>query len=324
MAAGFPTPKRIGAIAVMGAFVNAAALGFPEWAALVARSVTVLLALALLVMVFTHRTEWVEYLRETRRRGRLAALVMTVVFGVAFVGSLTWLNWPVKQQSGNVESLQSEPRFVSPEMADAQADNAAGHERLQHKLQDAAQPEVDHSGLVKPTTRRTDYPSPGGVTIEAARIVFPKVGFFEDPLDPAHRQVQVTWQNRGPGPAYGGRYGFGFLQASKSDTDRAGVEKILNELRENAGAALLKKELAVEQGDEASFVIRGTVPNDLWKSVVAGTDDMYAILTYAYLDDQIRPGQMRLAEKVIYYHNGDGTGIEIDFIRQIVETVEKK
>ena len=67
MAPQLPTPKRVGTIAVGGALVNVAALGFPDGAAVVARSVTALLVLMLLVMVYTHREEWLDYFNRNNR-----------------------------------------------------------------------------------------------------------------------------------------------------------------------------------------------------------------------------------------------------------------
>lgn len=102
MATHIPTPKRVGTITVGGMLVNVVAVGFPDGVVLLARSFTVLLMIVLFVMFYTHRAEWVDYLRETKRRGRLMAQVLTVLFGLGFVAALTWFNWPeaIPQEKG--------------------------------------------------------------------------------------------------------------------------------------------------------------------------------------------------------------------------------
>ncbi len=110
MSTTLPTPKRFGSITVAGMLVNAAALGFPDWAGAVARGITALLLIALIPMVFIHRKEWQDYILDVRRRGRLAALIATLVLGAGFVGAVTWLNWPEKTPAGpTTEPLPENP-----------------------------------------------------------------------------------------------------------------------------------------------------------------------------------------------------------------------
>ena len=289
MASHLPTPKRVGTIAVGGALVNVAALGFPDGAAVVARSVTALLVLMLLVMVYTHREEWLDYLRVTRRRGRLTALIATIVFAFAFVGSLTWLNWPSKQDARQNPSrvTHGEPMLVRAEgikdsTITGNVTNAGGIIDAKHIER------TEISGNV-----RTPVPTAPEAPPLAGRLVIDQPLFKPSDIDPARMETSIRVNSAGPGIAYAGTSFSDF--AFVAPLGDLGLDQILANARTRALAFDPPRNVEIDAGTSFVFPTSLHIPTADFEQMTSKTKRLVFVEAYAYRTNATPPNHVEIA-----------------------------
>lgn len=181
---------------------------------------------------------------------------------------------------------------------------------------------IVHSDVATPITHHATPNPVVPLSVQSGRIIIQQIQYLPDPADPLHRQVQVILKNQGPGPAYVGYSGFAFLVGK--DASEARIDEKIKELTGRALSAPLNRDNAIESGSETSgFTVRGAMPESLWQDVVNGKATICAIAVYGYLDDATAARHVNIAQKAVRYSGGDGSGMDMDTVRQSTKSLSK-
>lgn len=198
--------------------------------------------------------------------------------------------------------------------------------RGEHEKRVAAEQKLLHPAAVVVGTK-TPHPPGGGdgprqshepATSEASqsvRVVIRSLGFPEKLGRPDQREIWMHATSEAQGLSYVGIVDVHF-EFSEGDLAQAVIDKNLSERLDAARRTRPKRVVAVEPSAKIDMPLEGLMSTADWSRVSAGTRNLYAWITYSYVDENTSEGKINVSYLVAKYMQGDGNLLRMAIVAQ--------